>query len=157
MTLASCRQNTCDFNSYIKTIKTVDRPFTFNSAADLDVHADNNRDCDSIFFGKGFRSIGIIDIDKEFYSILLEFNNKIFLATVDKNGHIIDQIELEQNDGVINDSLSIWSTYQLEKGLAFYRTDTIECPGYDNEGNQYLVKKAGTDSIQYLNGKITFK
>ena len=65
LTLASCRQNQCDFNSYIQTIKIIDKPFIFKSVADLDVHGETNRNCDSIFFGKDVRSIGIIHKDKE--------------------------------------------------------------------------------------------
>ena len=157
MTLASCRQNQCDFNSYIQTIKIIDKPFTFKSVTDLDVHAETNRNCDSIFFGKNFRSIGIIHKDKELYSVLLESNNKIFLATLDQNGHIMDKIELVQNNGIINDSLSKWSTYQLEKDNSFCRIDTIEKTEYDAEGNQYLVRIARTDSVKYLGGKIILK
>ena len=87
--------------------------------ADLAFHIESNRDCDSVFFGKDFSSIGIIYKDKELYSVLLESNSKIFLTTLYLNGHTIDKIELVQNNGVINDSLSIWSTYQLQKDNSF--------------------------------------
>ena len=125
--------------------------------ADLAFHIESNRDCDSVFFGKDFSSIGIIYKDKELYSVLLESNSKIFLTTLDLNGHTIDKIELVQNNGVINDSLSIWSTYQLQKDNSFCRIDTIECTEYDPEGNQYLVSKARVDTIKYIGGKIILK
>ncbi len=157
LTLASCRQNKCDFNSYIQTINIIDKPYTFKSMADLAFHIASNRDCDSVFFGKDFSSIGIIYKDKELYSVLLESNGKIFLTTLDLNGHTIDKIELVQNNGVINDSLSIWSTYQLQEDNSFCRIDTIERREYDEDGNEYFLGISGVDSIKYSNGKIILK
>ena len=157
LTLASCRQNKCDFNSYIQTINFIDKPYTFKSMADLGFHIASSRDCDSVFFGKDYSSIGIIYKYKELYSVLLESNGKIFLTTLDLNGHTIDKMELVQNNGFINDSLSVWSTYQLQKDNSFCRIDTIERSEYDKEGNQYTVAIARVDTFKYSSGKIILK
>ncbi|MBK8369687.1 MAG: hypothetical protein IPL10_20565 [Bacteroidetes bacterium] len=119
MTLPSCRKNQCDFNSYIQKIEIIDSSFTFRSFGKLEVHPESNRICDSAFFGKDLRAIGVIKKDKELYSVLLHSYNKMFLETLDQNGHIMDKIELVRNNGVVNDSTSILSTYILQKTIPF--------------------------------------
>lgn len=94
--LTSCKQNKCDFNAYIQTINFIDKPFTFNSINDLKFPRASIRDCDSIFFGKGFQSIGIIFKNNEQYSVLLESKSKIFLANLNYEGSLIDKIELSE-------------------------------------------------------------
>jgi hypothetical protein len=149
--LTACRQ--ANFDSYITKIKELKRPLIPN---DLSVPLNNNLADDSLFFGKGFQSLGIISKEKDFYSILLKHKTGLFISTIDFKGNVLDKVELIINNGDLNDSISILSTYELLTNNSLFRTDTIHCNEYDFEGNQYRVAKASSDTIKYSGGKIIF-
>ncbi|MBK8369696.1 MAG: hypothetical protein IPL10_20615 [Bacteroidetes bacterium] len=69
----------------------------------------------------------------------------------------MDKIELVRNNGVVNDSTSILSTYILQKDNSFCRVDTMEFKGFEPDKNQYSVMLVRIDTVKYVGGKIVIK